>query len=555
VPVITEVGKYKVLKEIGRGGMGAVFLGLHPSLNRKVAIKMLTKDLVGNKEFIQRFEREAKIIATLDHPNIVQVYDYEEALGTYFIIMEFIEGKMLSEMSEKDKPMPHVQVAAIFTQIANALSFAHNKGIVHRDIKPGNVMIRPDGVVKLMDFGIAFSETTDVHLTQEGKVIGTPKYMSPEQLQGKKIDARSDIYSLGVMCYEMLAGKPPFDGSDFITIATKHLRENPVPIRQIAPEVTQELENFIEKALVKDREQRLPELGNVKLMQGESGDHTIYLAAARKKGISRWFFYLTILLMVIITALVVFNEQQKRKEKIEKDFKARVEKSVKDVIDQSSRFYAEGKFQKALEYLQKMPVLSAEDEVLKKSMESVRKQIVVKLEEQANALYSEGKYADAIVIWKQIFLNDKSRKEIEEKIVQAQAIIDSKDNSLRAEEHYIKGDDLQVSGDLEGAEKEVLAAQQLDPKNVKYLYTLGYLNISQYEAAKDKTKAAEELKKAIGYFEGALKIDPKHEASLKDLSYAYLYDKQKDKAIECARRLIAVNKSVGEMTLGTIESY
>ncbi len=250
---IKHVGDYKLLGELGRGGMAIVYEGLDPTLGRTVAIKMLSHALVYDQDFAARFKNEAKIIAALKHENIVHVYGAKDAYATYFIIMEKIEGAMLSRKIDTQGVLPFDESRSILRQLASALDYAHAHGIVHRDIKPSNVAIEPDGKVKLMDFGIA---KTARDPEQEEEIIGTAEYMSPEQALGRKMDGRADIYSLGVMAYEMLTGKLPFDSPDPYEILRKHIRE-PIPApKTINPDVPDDLNQLVIKATQKAPEQR-----------------------------------------------------------------------------------------------------------------------------------------------------------------------------------------------------------------------------------------------------------------------------------------------------------
>jgi CRP-like cAMP-binding protein len=250
---IRRVGKYKLLGELGRGGMAIVYEGLHPTLGRTVAIKMLSHALVYDQDFATRFKNEAKIIAALKHENIVDVSDYEECYATFFIIMEKIEGAMLSRLIDTHGVMPYDQTRSVLKQLASALDFAHARGIIHRDIKPSNVAVEPDGKVKLMDFGIA---KTARDPEQEEEIIGTAEYMSPEQALGRKMDGRADIYSLGVMAFEMLTGKLPFDSADPYEILRKHIRD-PIPApKSINPDVPEDLNQLVLRATQKAPEAR-----------------------------------------------------------------------------------------------------------------------------------------------------------------------------------------------------------------------------------------------------------------------------------------------------------
>jgi hypothetical protein len=251
---IKNVGKYKLVGELGRGGMALVFEGLHPTLNTAVAIKMLSHELVYDQDFSTRFKNEAKIIGALNHENIVKVIDTEEAYATFFIIMEKISGTVLSRLIDTRGVLPFDETRAILRQLASALDFAHTHGIVHRDIKPANVIIEHSGRVKLMDFGIA--KTRAEAQKDDEDIVGTAEYMSPEQALGRKLDGRSDIYSVGVMAYEMLTGRLPFDSPDPYEILRMHVRD-PVPSpKALNPRVPDDLDNLVKKATAKRPEDR-----------------------------------------------------------------------------------------------------------------------------------------------------------------------------------------------------------------------------------------------------------------------------------------------------------
>ncbi len=263
-----NLAHYQIIEKIGEGGMGAVYLANDTRLARRIALKLLPEKLATDRERMQRFVREARSASALNHPNIITIYEIGESNNTHFISTEYIEGETLREQL-KGRPLDFKSSLEIAIQVAGALDAAHRAGIVHRDVKPENVMIRPDGLVKLLDFGIAkLTETqSDADLDPEaltaikaqtapGMIIGTAGYMSPEQAQGKIVDARSDIFSFGVMLYEMLAGKPPFEGGNAMETIGAILNKEPVPLSRQTPEVPREIERIINKALRKDREER-----------------------------------------------------------------------------------------------------------------------------------------------------------------------------------------------------------------------------------------------------------------------------------------------------------
>ncbi len=251
---IKQVGKYKLIGELGRGGMALVFEGLHPTLNTTVAIKMLSHELVYDEDFCTRFKNEARIIAALKHENIVSVIDTEEAYATFFIIMEKVTGTVLSRAIDTRGVLPFDETRAILRQLASALDYAHMHGIVHRDIKPANVIIEHGGRVKLMDFGIA--KTRAEASKEDEDIVGTAEYMSPEQALGRKMDGRADIYAVGILAYEMLTGRLPFDSPDPYEILRMHVNK-PVPSpKSVNPRVPDDLDRLVIKATQKKPEDR-----------------------------------------------------------------------------------------------------------------------------------------------------------------------------------------------------------------------------------------------------------------------------------------------------------
>jgi beta-lactam-binding protein with PASTA domain/predicted Ser/Thr protein kinase len=243
-------GRYKVVRKLGAGGMANVYLAEDQELGRRVAIKMLDERHAQDEQFVERFRREAKNAAGLSHPNIVSIYDRGEAEGTYYIAMEYLEGRTLKELLVSRGPTPLAVAIDYARQILAALGFAHRNGIVHRDIKPHNVVVAPDGRLKVTDFGIARAGASQ--MTETGSIIGTAQYLSPEQARGAAVTPASDIYSVGIVLYEMLTGSVPFTGDTPLEIAMKHLSATPEPPSERRAEIPHELDSIVLRALAKN---------------------------------------------------------------------------------------------------------------------------------------------------------------------------------------------------------------------------------------------------------------------------------------------------------------
>ena len=251
------LGDFRILGMLGSGGMGDVYLAEQNSLKRRVALKVLRQDLVNDENYLRRFYAEAKAVAPISHPNIVSVYGIGEENGIHYIVLEYVQGITLREHIKRKGRLDYDETLAIMTRVAAALERAGEEGIIHRDIKPENVMVTKKNEVKVMDFGLARQLTAeDMNLTQTGVTMGTPLYMSPEQLQGQPLDHRTDIYSFGILCYHMIAGRPPYAGDIAVTVALQHVSGKATPLRELRPDFSPELLAIVERMMAKRPQDR-----------------------------------------------------------------------------------------------------------------------------------------------------------------------------------------------------------------------------------------------------------------------------------------------------------
>ena len=290
-------GRYKVLEELGQGSMGIVYKAHDPNLDLILAVKVLRPECLQGETLVKRFLAEARVLGRLDHPNIVRVYNVDEDQGTVYIAMEFLEGEGLNDLAKRKRLSPG-EIADLGAKIAEALGYAHSKGIVHRDVKPGNILVRSDGKPKITDFGIARIEDTAEHLrTQAGEVLGTPAYMAPEQVLSEPVDGRSDIFSLGIILYELCAGERPFRGDSLGAVFQAITQATPVPLSERNPEIPAALAEVVERCLRRnpaDRFQSGEELaaalrGCIR-KESPAEPATKDLPGAARKGTPGWVF-------------------------------------------------------------------------------------------------------------------------------------------------------------------------------------------------------------------------------------------------------------------------
>jgi serine/threonine-protein kinase len=250
-------GRYRLERRLGVGGMSTVQLAFDERLERAVAVKLLAEHLADDPSFVSRFRREALAAARLVHPNIVQVYDFgfDEPSGRHFIVMEFVPGRSCAEILRDDGPMPPAQVVDVAVQADRGLDYAHRNGVIHRDVKPGNLMVTPDGIVKLADFGIA-KGAGQSSITQVGSVLGTAAYLAPEQARGEEAGPAADLYALGVVTYQLMSGRLPYEATSLTELAFKQQNEPPMPLHDLVPEVPPALSAAVAVALAMEPSQR-----------------------------------------------------------------------------------------------------------------------------------------------------------------------------------------------------------------------------------------------------------------------------------------------------------
>ncbi len=259
------IGRYKIIEKIGSGGMGEVFLAEDEKLERKAALKVLPAEVASEPERMRRFVLEAKTASALNHPSIVTIYEINDDGEVPYIAMEYVRGETLARMLRSDR-LEMARVVDIAIQIAGALAAAHEAGVVHRDVKPDNIIIRPDGLVKVLDFGLVKLTENDgscdpdaetvAHRTNPGMILGTASFMSPEQSRGRIVDGRSDIFSFGTLLYQMVSGRLPFTGENYVDVIASIIHKEPEPLADIAPQTPHDLQVVIRKCLRKDREER-----------------------------------------------------------------------------------------------------------------------------------------------------------------------------------------------------------------------------------------------------------------------------------------------------------
>jgi serine/threonine protein kinase len=305
--------RYEVEELVGTGGMSSVFRAHDRLLDRKVALKVLHQQYTEDAEYVERFRREARAVAALSHPNIVTVIDRGEHENRQFIVFEYVDGENLKALIGRRGPAPVATALELAMQIARGLSFAHQRGLVHRDVKPQNVLLNGDGQAKVTDFGIARSLDVQHGMTQTGTVLGTSDYIAPEQAQGQRVDEHTDVYSLGVVLYEMLTNEVPFPGENFVAVAMRHINEAPPSIRDKRPDVSPRLEAAVQRAMAKRPDDRFHSMtdfcreleANLADSQGDTVPAPVVRRGPRR-GPNPWPIVLALVTLIAIGAVVAY---------------------------------------------------------------------------------------------------------------------------------------------------------------------------------------------------------------------------------------------------------
>jgi len=309
--------RYEVEELVGTGGMSSVYRAHDRLLDRKVALKVLHQHYSEDEDYVERFRREARAVAALSHPNIVTVIDRGEHAGRQFIVFEYIDGENLKALIQRRGPAPVTTALELAMQIARGLSFAHQQGLVHRDVKPQNILLNGDGQAKVTDFGIARSLDVQHGMTQTGTVLGTSDYIAPEQAQGQRVDEHTDVYSLGVVLYEMLTNEVPFPGENFVAVAMRHINEEPPSIRDKRPDVTPRLEAAVQCAMAKRPEDRFQTMADfcreLEADLAEAQGATVVAPALpgrprapRRPGANPWPIVLALLTLIAIGGVIAY---------------------------------------------------------------------------------------------------------------------------------------------------------------------------------------------------------------------------------------------------------
>jgi serine/threonine protein kinase len=470
--MLTKLGKYEIRGELGSGAMGIVYWAEDPRLGRSVALKTTSPEVARNPELLKRFYREAQAAAQLRHPNIVTIYDIDEAEGIPFIAMEFLEGEDLEKAISARREMPIIKKLNIVTEICRGLHYAHQHGVVHRDVKPGNIVVLPDGQVKIVDFGIARVGASS--MTRTGIVLGTVLYMSPEQVQGQTVDARSDIFSAGIILYELLTYQTPFAGDDVPSILYKILNQPPEPVTKFLPQCPPQLEKVVHRALMKNREERYQ------------------------------------------TAEDMVFDLQHVADTLKRDM-------VGEYLEQGERCWKEGNLTVAKESLQKVLEVDSSHELAKNLLAQVQEHIFARqraqkveegLHHAKEALQTE-QYVDAVGLLEEVLRLDPKHEEALQLKRQA---VEQRERAEKIRRHLERAERLAAEVDFQRAKAELEAVLAIDAKNSAALKMMDWVlrettaqerqrQVRQYLESARAHVAEKNFAKALGVLDKARELD------------------------------------------------
>ena len=469
----TKLGKYVIKSELGRGAMGVVYRAEDPRLGRPVALKTMSPTVAGDPELLQRFYREAQSAGKLSHPNIVTIYDIDEADGIPFIAMEFLEGESLEQIITSRKDVTIVMKVNIMVQTCRGLHYAHQHGIVHRDVKPANIVVLKDGTVRIVDFGIA--RIVGGSMTRTGIVLGTPMYMSPEQVLGHAVDARSDIFSVGVILYELVTLQNPFAAADMPTILYKIVEQPPPPLSSLLPNCPPQLDNIVARALSKNREERYQSAEDLAFDLQQVGDF--------------------------------------------------LKRHMVDVyIEQGQRSYEEGNFTLAKESLQKVLEIDSNHNMAKGLLGKVQEQIysrqrAQKVEQalrQAKEALAGEQYDEALGALDEVLRLEPRHPEAQQ---YKQLAIERRDRKRKVVRHIERAEKLMADADLKGAKSQLEAVLALDPEHTSALAMMDSITkeLAEEERLRQVRQCIESARarvaeksfaKALELLEKASQLDP-----------------------------------------------
>jgi len=512
--MLAKLGKYEIRGELGSGAMGVVYRAEDPRLGRLVALKTTNAEVASNPNLLKRFYREAQAAAKLTHPNIVTIYEIDEANGLPYIAMEFLEGENLAKMISERREVPILKKIQIVLDTCKGLDYAHQHGVVHRDVKPANIVVLTTGQIKIVDFGIARVGVSS--MTRTGDVLGTVMYMSPEQVQGQTVDARSDVFSLGVVLYELLAYQVPFTGDDVPSILFKILKDAPQDIKEYFPQCPPALEQIVLRALAKDREERF-----------QSAEEMAFdlqrIADALKRN-----------------TMDVYLEQGKHSLQV-------------------------GNFTVAKESLQKVLEIDSNHQVAQNLLAEVRermqsRQRVQKVEGnvvQAKEALQAEQYEDAMVLLDEVLRLEPRH---EEALELKKSAVEQRDRSAKIRRHLERADKLAAEADFQKAKIELEAVLDLDPRNTTarmLIQSVGkefaeqerHRQVRQFLEGARAQLAEKSVKKALELLERARELDPLNIEVEAMIQLVRSSEEKEDRRKLLVKRLAEIEENLGRGNL------